>query len=381
VKRVAKPLAAASLAALSASCGAQPLPPVPPPDVCSVCAGPDPSAPPLPGSDLLPARFLEVSPFLASHATITKTEPHIRGGGGLEVAVPFARDGRARWLFSQALMYGAWGDQHHGNWISESATGLKVSFLSSIELVDPYFVVTEGFLAGAGALPAGEPVQTGNRLGAGVGLRLFRAFSIEGSGHWIHAFGNPFTAVDDGSSTRNVPDGALSFGVDVCAFGSFCDRASIPQGSDDATCVIYKSATLVCNAAQGDRSNPNASRELCEHAVAALSIDANAGPVLARDAFGSFLEGLEKSEHDTLRAPLVSALSEKNQCLQRWRSCGRRQECKLAQRGQTVATRRVYSPFTIELLSALGCNADGSVVVGQCHYACQEPPPSPPVCP
>src|SRR6185437_12875612 len=236
--RLASALLAAPVAAFSLACSPAAPPVTPLPSVCAVCSGEEPATPALPSGGLLPDRFVEVSPFVITHATLTKTEPHLRSGAGLEVAVPMVRDGQARWLFSQGLVYGAWGDQRHGNVISESGTGLRVSFLPSmLQIVDLYASVDEGFIVGAGGTPPGASPQLGNMLGAGAGLRLFRAFAIELSGHWVHAFGNPFIAVDDGSTTPNVPDIALSFGVDACALGSFCDRAPIPQASDDATCV------------------------------------------------------------------------------------------------------------------------------------------------
>ncbi len=51
-----------------------------------------------------------------------------------------------------------------------------------------------------------------------------------------------------------------------------------------------------------------------------------------------------------------------------------------AQQGQEAETHRVYSPYAIEALHALGCDADGTVL-GNCDYTCEpDPTPVPAVC-
>ena len=372
MKRLVKPLAAASLVALSASCTSSELVVRDRPEVCPMCAGPVATTPTMPPGETLPARFPEVTSFVVTHATLTSTDPHLRGGLGVEIALPLVRSGRTRWLFSQALMGGAWGDQKHGAVISESATGVKFSVLPTFELFDLYGVVTEGVLGGTANLPIGWSMQWGNKLGVGAGLRLFRTFAIELTGQWLYAFGQPFIPVSGGAPRRSVPDGSLSFGVDLCAFGTACDRVPIAQKSDDATCVIYTLAKSVC-----DDAGRSASRQqLCEDAAEALSIKPDEPPVLARDAFGRFLTDLADRERNTPRAGPTSRLVERNACLEGWRRCGRRQECLLAQHGQNVATRRMYAPYAIEMLGALGCNARGEVVGSCAPYACEETPPS-----
>jgi len=79
---------------------------------------------------------------------------------------------------------------------------------------------------------------------------------------------------------------------------------------------------------------------------------------------------LAKSESSKPGGARVATFVTTNACLMDWRSCGRRQECLLSQQGQTVETRRAYSPYALEMLTALGCNPDGSIAQ-DCAYVCE----------
>jgi hypothetical protein len=335
---------------LLASCGAasQTVPPFN--AACPACAHPE-TGEPLVSDGLFPARFLALSAALDTHMTSTESEPHLRTGPNVELTPFFDRNGNWRWLFTTGVSFGAWGDQQHGDFILQGATGPKFHLLGSdAQLVDVYGLLTEGVLGGWGNLAPGRGSEAGNIAGGGLGVDVFRAFTVELTAHWVYAFDSPFRTENGSDTTRSVPDFGLAIGVDTCAFGSFCNRAPKTQQTVDSTCAIYKDTQAVCGAADA----VNGRQELCQHAADALALrDDVAGP-LARNSFREFLE--------------------------EWRSCGRLQECLLAQQGQKVETHRIYSPYAVEALSALGCKPDGTVT-GKCNdYVCEDPGSKPATC-
>jgi hypothetical protein len=339
------------------------------PEACPVCSHPEPEPKPLSSDGLLAARWTELTPSVATRATFTRGEPHIRSGVGFEFAPGLTRDMRARLVLKQSVTGGAWGDEQHGQIMLENGLGLKVSFLPDLQLLDFYGVATESIISGWGGLASGRSTELGNVAGGGVGLRVFRALSVELTSHWTYAFDSPFTAAGDPHRIRSIPDASLSVGLDVCSLGTFCDRSPIKQATEDATCGIYTDAKDLCANMQ-KTGGAKARADLCQDAVQALSFSESEAPVLARDSFDTFLANLAKSESSKPGGARVATFVTTNACLMDWRSCGRRQECLLSQQGQTVETRRAYSPYALEMLTALGCNPDGSIAQ-DCAYVCE----------
>src|SRR5580692_10614658 len=56
------------------------------PEACPVCSHPEPEPKPLSSDGLLAARWTELTPSVATRATFTRGEPHIRSGVGFEFA-------------------------------------------------------------------------------------------------------------------------------------------------------------------------------------------------------------------------------------------------------------------------------------------------------
>lgn len=329
----------------------------------------DPEAKPLVSDGALGARWTELSVSAPTRATFTQGEPHIRSGLGFEFAPGLTRDGSWRLFASVAGTVGHWGDERHGQVMVEPGLGLKFSLLpDELQLIDVYGIGSWSLVEGFFNLAPGRSSEAGSVLGGGLGLRVFRAFSVELTGHWTYALDTRFTASDGGTS-QSIPDVGLSVDFDLCSLGlvGLCDRTPIKQASQDATCAIYTKANTLCGSVLG---NAQARKDLCQDAVDALSFSETKPPVLARDALETFLQDLATAEASTPRASQVKDLVATNACLMDWRSCGRRRECLLGQQGQTPDTRRVYAPYVLEVLGALGCNADGSVAK-DCKYVCE----------
>jgi hypothetical protein len=314
---------------------------------------------------LLGARWGELSPRAETHMTLTNGQPHLRSGFGLEFAAALTRNDRVRLLLFHDFTDGAWGDQQHGQIMWENGGGLKVSFLGDLTLFDLYAFGTDSFIAGWVGTPNGN-AATGNILGGGVGLRIFRAFALEPTVHWVWSYDAPFVA-PDGSTMRSVFDLGLALSFDTCSFG-YCNRGARRQTTEDATCALYTDAKEQVCKKTADRAT------LCQHARDAMAFSDREPAVLAREAVQKFLEQFATAEPTA--KPLVST----HDCLGQWRSCGRRQECLLSQKDETIQTRRAYSPYVVELLAALGCNTDGSVMKGDCTYSCEDAGTKPAMC-
>jgi hypothetical protein len=345
---------------------------------CGVCINHPESTEAFDPDSFLGARFLSFRGGLDTHVTWTDGEPHIRTGPTVDLAPFFDRTGSARWLLSTGMAFGAWGDQQHGDFIWQSATGPRVHLFGDPTLLDGYLLVTEGILAGWGNLAPGRGSEFGNIAGAGLGLNVFRAFSVEVAGHWVYAFDSPFRPDNGGHSTRSIPDVGIALSLDFCAFGSFCNRTPRAQQSVDGTCEVYKAANRMCSAAE---TTQGGRQQLCEQALSALLVRESPSPPLARDSFRTFLDNLSRAEASTPLAAPATALSQTDTCLVDWGSCGRQAECLLAQQGQEAETHRIYSPYAVEALGALGCQPNGTILAGKCSdYKCEDPGPTPAVC-
>jgi hypothetical protein len=345
---------------------------------CGVCINHAESTEAFDPESFLGARFLSFRGGLDTHVTWTDGEPHIRIGPTVDVAPFFDRTGTARWLLSTGIAYGAWGDKQHGDFIWQSATGPRFHLLGDPTLFDGYLLVTEGILAGWGNLAPGRGSEVGNIAGAGLGLNVFRAFSLEVAGHWVYAFDSPFRPDNGGNAARSIPDVGIALSLDFCAFGLSCNRTPRAQQGVDGTCEVYTAANKMCSAAE---TTQGGRQQLCEHALSALLVRETPPPPLARDSFRTFLDNLSRAEAPTPRAAQVAALSQTDTCLVDWRSCGRQTECLLAQHGQKAETHRVYSPYAVEALRALGCQPNGTILAGKCSdYQCEDRGPRPAVC-
>ena len=369
---------AAVAALVVAGCAAKLPPPAPFPEACPVCKQPIEDPETFTSDGLLGVRWGELSPRAETHMTLTQGQPHLRSGFGLEFAAALSRDDRYRFFVFHDWTVGAWGDQQHGEVMWENGGGLKATFLGDLTLYELYALVSDSLLAGFGGVTGGSSVALGNVLGGGLGARLFRAFAVEVTGHWLYSTGAPFIAPDLTSSAgRSVGDISLSLLFDTCSFG-WCNRGARRQESKDVTCAIYTDARdLVCKAAK--KEGGDARDRLCQHAREAMALSDTEGPALARDAVARFLGDLATRENGAPHAAAELTLANTNDCLAQWRSCGRKQECLLDQKGETIKTRRLYAPYVVELLAALGCDADGHATP-DCNYVCEDPAAKPDIC-
>lgn len=356
----------------------------PVPEACPACAAsqPPPDAGVLPSDNMLGARWGELNATVATHVTLISPslEPHMRLGGGFEFAKGIGREERVRLVASTSLTGGAWGDQQHGEVNVETGGGVRVSILGDLTLIDVYAQLTDDFIFGFGSLTPGRSYEPGNAGGVGIGLRLFRAFSVELTGRAIVAFDTRFTA-RDGTTARVLPELGLAFRFDTCSLMK-CNYVPIQQRTEDVTCAIYSDAHRICGAAQS--AGGSARADLCKNALKAMSLN-DGDPLLARDAVGRFLQDLATNEAGTARAASEGDLVKTNGCLMDWRSCGRKQECLFSQQGQKPESRRMYSPYVLEVMAALGCTADGLPVqpaTGKppCDYTCEVPAVKPAAC-
>lgn len=364
------------------ACSAAPPRPCAVAEACPTCATgqPPPDAGVLHEDNLLGERYMEVNATLEPiHMTVIgpSLEPHVRAGAGIEVAKGLTRDNRWRFIKSTIATGGAWGDQQHGQFELETNAGVRVTLTSELTLYELYLQATEGLIFGFGGLTGGRAVEPGNVAGLGIGFRVFRAFSLELTGRAIVAFDSIFTAVD-GTRARVLPDVGFAVRFDLCNYIG-CKYVPIQQKVEDVTCGIYADAHQICVDAQ----KAGARADLCKNAVKAMTIQDNGDPVLARDAVTKFLADLAANEDGTPRVVAERALAATNTCLSDWRRCGRKQECLFAQQGDKPESRRMYSPYVLELLTALGCNTDGSVLVDpkvECKYTCDVPASKPRSC-
>jgi hypothetical protein len=311
---------------------------------------------------MLAARKDEYGPMFDTHITWTgKTaEPHIRIGGGFESGAGLTRDHRVRVLLDTVGAIGALGDTKHGLFFLGADMRLKVSLLPDMTLFDPYAVASVGGLGGFINVPKGvAPIGV---AGGGAGLGLFRSVAVELTFNAAHAFDAPFVS-NSGSRQDWVFDFNIGARFDLCSLGTWCDLDPIKQTRTDLTCALYEQATRVCDAAQAT----NGRDALCTKALSAMTTSDRVEPTLAREAVNEFIKTLDSRE-----------LQKKNDCLVGWRTCGRTYECSLAQKGQKPADHRIYSPYVLELMAALGCDATGRPAhdadgnVNACGYACED---------
>jgi len=313
---------------------------------------------------MLAARKDEYGPMFDTHTTWTgpTAEPHIRVGFGFESGAGLTRDHRVRVLLDTVGATGALGDTSHGLFFLGGDMRLKVSLLPDMTLYDLYAVGSVGALGGFINDPHGvSPIGV---AGGGGGFRLFRSIAVEITFNAAHAFDAPFV----GGHGRQ--DWVFDFNVgarfDLCSLGQWCDLDPIKQTRTDLTCSLYEQATRVCTAAEAAHSR----EALCASAFTAMSTSDRVEPTLARDAVGTFLQALV--DHKTGPQVSIGQLQQKDACLASWRTCGRSYECSLAQKGQTATDHRIYSPYVLELLNALGCDAKGQPTPGACGYTCED---------
>ena len=328
------------------------------PSQCVVCdpdAGQTVEAGILVDDGMLAARKDEYGPMFDTHITWTgpSAEPHIRIGGGFESGAGLTRDHRVRILVDTVGAFGALGDTSHGMVFFGADLRLKVSLLPDMTLFDIYGIASTGALGGVVNVPHGfAPIGI---AGGGLGFRLFRSLSVEATFNAAHAFDAPFASAS-GSRQDSVFDFNIGARFDLCSLGTWCDLDPIKQTRTDLTCALYEQAAKACEIADAASKRD----ALCTKALAAMSTSDRDEPTLARDAVTSFIGKLGDGD-----------LAKKDSCLVGWRTCGRSYECSLAQRGQKPTDHRIYSPYVIELMTALGCDASGKPTAA-CGYVCED---------
>jgi hypothetical protein len=329
---------------------------------CPACAREkDSGTRPLESDGLLGARWVELAVVADTHLTLINGEPHVHSGLGFETAFALTRDDRWRFILDADLTAGAWGDQRHGTFFWEHSGGLRFTFTNDPTILDGYVFATGGFMMGGFGNTAGTNMEIGSSTGGGVGVRVFRFIALEATSHWEYAAGTPFAA-HDGTRTQHALDIGLGVRIDLCAFGSACTRKPRKQKVVDRTCGLYTVAKGVC-ARTADRA------ALCQTAASAIAVREDTAPILARDAVSRFLDALN-----------VPSLRDANTCLDQWRECGREQERYFGRQDAQVDVRRMYSPYVLELLQALGCQTNGTPTPA-CDYACEDPLPDEQICP
>ena len=317
------------------------------------CAAAAQEAPPVPGElpkapstpyVLSGARFLEVNVTVATLLDVngrTDAPKDTRVGRssallGFDFGLPLWNQ-RIRPSVFGGVQLGYWGDDAHGPVSAYAGARLRASFWMG-DLWDFYAVARGDFpMTGAGV---------GFRPGLGLGMRVGRAVSLEGTYDMLVPLGGDFQNTQYGSL---VPVGmTIALSVDACIG---CTRSEKPQLNRDLACRLYDFAK--------DASTCGVRDAICAAVPKALAACPNP-LVAARDDDGTstFLAALEDAVAP-LGKPAVQRLRALHAALVRQWEAYEASTTSAALEKRKLSERWTYAPVPGELRAYLGC--DGPV--------------------
>jgi len=233
---------------------------------------------------------------------------------------------RAGWMF------GKWGDDDREAISFVPGMNVRLSFLM-LDIWDAY-----GLWRAEIPAALGERSAIGVRLGTGLGVRVARGVSVEGTLDAIAAVDHRFRNVARADVT---PGMTLSVAFDMClVFQGFsgCHADPPQQVHRDFACRLYRSASERCG-----KIDRRASCEAVDEALATTPYDSH-------DGMAAFLEVLGT------RVPELKDLSEMHAKL--WAEAESRREAEryAAQSRRQTAEHCSYAPVPVEIRRALGCD-------------------------
>ena len=256
---------------------------------------------------------------------------------GAEVSVPAWYD-RFRLGAFAGSQIGYWGDDVHGPFSFYFGARARLSYWMG-DVFDFYFMARAD-------LPLTIKGDAGFRPGAGLGLRIARAISVEATYDVLVPIGASFVNTEHASF---VPIGmSLSLLFDACVG---CNRAEKKQVDHDMACRFYNSAK-----ARAARADAAVKKELCDAVPAAMR--ACPDPLAASrvdDGMVTFLDGLRRATSSADARALVQHLIDYHAAmLYQWAEY--EQEVSLATRdGHKLTERWTYAPVPGDLVDYLGC--------------------------
>jgi hypothetical protein len=273
-----------------------------------------------------------------------------RGAGGLRgMWAPYLPFGAPafQWDVLVGGYVGSWGDTRHGGLTFETGLGARLRLLGlDFWGVGPMMNTTFLYSSSEGRVGFRGDIGLAGDLGRIVGAEIsFTAlvsdFEVEGEKRYFAP----------GLS------GSLSF--DFCSLSlEGCAHAPVAPQLDDRTCRIYGLAKRLCDA-QG--AAPNG--DLCKAVQAGL--DTYANPALGDDPVTAMLERAYDIAPEPARQTLAQLLTAHRQW-RHWLENGAVARRQAAEVSETLAVKRRYSPYPVELAHALGC--DGAT---RCERLCE----------
>jgi hypothetical protein len=236
---------------------------------------------------------------------------------------------RAGWHF------GKWGDDDREAVSFVPGANIRLSFLM-LDIWDVY-----GIWRADVPVAIGDRSAVGLRFGTGLGVRVARGFSLEGTFDAITAVDHRFRNVGRPDVT---PGMTISLAFDLCLVlqgFSGCHTEPPKPTQRDFTCRLYREASQACT------TLPRASTcQAVEDALASTPRD-------GQDSMGAFLEAL------ATRVPELASLARAHAEL--WADAEhRREQARIAaQSRHELVEHCAYAPIPVEIRRSLGCD-DGN---------------------
>jgi hypothetical protein len=250
---------------------------------------------------------------------------------GVEVGVPIWNQRLRPSIFAGA-QFGYWGDDLHGVASGYFGARMRASVWMG-DIWDFYIVGRTDFpMTGAGVA---------FRPGLGIGVRIARALSFEGTWDFLLPIENDFKNTKE---TSFVPlAGTLAVSFDLCMS---CNKPDPKPVDRNVACRLYNAARTMSTSSTAICAGVPKAMAACPEPMAATREE---------DGTSTFLDALEQGVSSDAKAAVHRLVQMHVALLQQWDAY----ESRVASVGiakRTLAERWTYAPVPAELRSYLGCD-------------------------